>query len=58
MATERPRFMVSVDDELFARVEDFRFENRYQTRADAIVALLRLALDAMDREREERPPES
>ena len=45
MATERPRFMISVDDNLFNRIEDFRFSKRYQTRSQATEALLRVALD-------------
>ena len=29
MATEKPRFTISLDDELLELVEDFRFRNRY-----------------------------
>ena len=49
MATEKPRYTVSVDDELFQRIEDFRFENRYQTRSQATVELIRLGLDSLKR---------
>jgi metal-responsive CopG/Arc/MetJ family transcriptional regulator len=45
MATERPRFMMSVPDELFNQIEDFRFENRFQNHSDAINELLRVALN-------------
>ena len=50
MATEKPRYTVSVDDELFQRIEDFRFENRYQTRSQATVELIRLGLESLKRE--------
>ena len=50
MATNRPRYTVSVDEELFQEIENFRFENRFQTRSEATVALLRLGLEALKKE--------
>lgn len=48
MSTNRPRYTVSVDDDLFSKIEDFRFENRFQTRAEATVALIRLGLEVVE----------
>ncbi|MBO4838700.1 MAG: hypothetical protein J5493_04955 [Lachnospiraceae bacterium] len=48
MATDRPRYTVSVDPELFQRIEDFRFEHRYQTRSEATVELIRLGLESLE----------
>lgn len=45
MATSRPRYTVSVDNELFEQIEDFRFSHRYQTRSDATAELIRLGLE-------------
>ena len=45
MATDRPRYTVSVDNELFQQIEDFRFERRFQTRSEATVELIRLGLE-------------
>ena len=42
MATDRPRYTVSVDNDLFQQIEDFRFEHRFQTRSEATVELIRL----------------
>lgn len=53
MATDKPRYTVSVDDELFKKIEDFRFENRFQTRSEATVELIRLGLEALKKEQEE-----
>ena len=50
MATNRPRYTVSVDEELFQEIENFRFENRFQTRSEATVALLRLGLEALKKD--------
>lgn len=52
MATNKPRYTVSVDDDLFQEIEDFRFENRFQTRSEATVELIRLGLRALRKERE------
>ena len=48
MATTKPRYTVSVDEELFQRIEDFRFEHRFQTRSQATVELIRLGLEALE----------
>lgn len=50
MATDKPRYTVSVDDELFEKIEDFRFTNRYNSRAEATVALIELGLKALEEE--------
>lgn len=44
MATDKPRFTVSVDDELFRKIEDFRFNERFGTRSDATAELIRRGL--------------
>lgn len=52
MATDKPRYTVSVDEELFQRIENFRYERRFPTRAAATVELIRLGLDSLEREKE------
>ncbi len=47
MATNRPRYTVSVDDDLFKQIEDFRFEQRFNTRSEATVELIRLGLESL-----------
>ena len=54
MPTQKPRFIVTVSEELFEKIEDFRFNNRYQNRNEAIVALLRLGLQAAEKEEKEK----
>ncbi len=53
MATSRARYTVSLDDEMFEKVEDFRFEHRFQTRSEATVELIRLGLEAVGKKKEE-----
>lgn len=55
MATDKPRYSITVDDELFQRIEDFRFENRFQTRNEATVALIKRGLEAIGNEKIEVP---
>ncbi|MCI8401879.1 MAG: hypothetical protein HFI38_07295 [Lachnospiraceae bacterium] len=45
MATSKPRYSITVEQELLEQIEDFRFGRRYQTRAQATVALIRLGLE-------------
>ena len=47
MATDRPRYTVSVDNDLFRQIEDFRFSRRYQTRSEATAELIRLGLESL-----------
>ncbi len=51
MATNRPRYTVSVDDDMFQKIEDFRFEHRFQTRSEATVALIRLGLESLENDK-------
>lgn len=48
MATKKNRYMISVDDDLFRAIEDFRFERHFQTRSEATTELIRLGLKSLD----------
>lgn len=50
MPTEKPRYTIVVDDELLKRIDDFRFENRYPSRSAATLELIRLGLEALERQ--------
>lgn len=39
--------MISVDDEMFDAIEDFRFENRFKTRSEATAELIRIGLKSL-----------
>ncbi len=54
MATDKPRYTVSVDAELFQKIEDFRFEHRFQTRSEATVELIRRGLEQLEREEKKK----
>lgn len=44
--------MISVDDDMFKKIEDFRFERRYQTRSDATAELIRIGLETVKNQEE------
>lgn len=54
MATKKPRYMISVDDDMFNAIEDFRFERRFQTRSEATTELIRLGLEQLKKEMDEK----
>lgn len=58
MATTKPRYTVSVDEELFQRIENFRYEHRFPTRAAATVELIRLGLESLEKEKKEAEADS
>ena len=47
MATEKPRFCITVDNDLMKEIDDFRFNNRYSSRSKATIELIRLGLAAL-----------
>lgn len=58
MGTDRARYTVSVDKAMFQEIEDFRFENRYQTRAEATVELIRLGLQVVQEKKNQKSKKS
>lgn len=54
MATKRPRYMISVDNNMFNAIEDFRFERRFQTRSEATAELIRIGLEVVKKEQLEK----
>lgn len=54
MATTKKRYMISVDDDIFQKIEDFRFERRFPTRSQATAELIRLGLESLKKEAESK----
>ncbi|MFH1629652.1 MAG: hypothetical protein ABIE47_13135 [Pseudomonadota bacterium] len=44
MPTEKPKIIFVADEDLFKRIDDFRFDNRINTRSEAIRRLIDKAL--------------
>lgn len=39
MPTEKPRYTITLDEEMLKRIDDFRFENRFPNRTQATLEL-------------------
>lgn len=57
MPTDKPRFTLTVGDDLLVEIDDFRFENRFPTRTQAVLELIQRGLAQVEREASERRKE-
>ena len=51
MPTEKPKIIFVADDDLLERLDDFRFENRINSRSEAIRRLLKEALKKYEKKK-------
>lgn len=54
MPTEKPRFCITVDDDLLREIDDYRFNKRYNSRSQATLELIRLGLEALREQEQEK----
>lgn len=50
MATDKPRFSLTMDDSLLEMVENYQIKHGYSTKSRAIQALVKVGLDDMHQE--------
>jgi len=48
MPTEKPKIIFVIKEDLLKRIDDFRFEDRINSRSDAIRRLIEKGLTALD----------
>lgn len=53
MSKRRTQIAITVDDEMLAELEDYRFNNRFPTRASALVSLVVKGMEAVKEEQRE-----
>lgn len=53
MPTDKPRFSLTVDAETLELIDNFRYENRYPTRSEAVIALVKMGLEKVANETKE-----
>ncbi len=58
MPSTKPKILLTLEEDLFERIEDFRFENRFQSRAEAVRALILdgFRLRAMEKKEQKKKP--
>lgn len=47
MPTEKPRFTITMEESLFQKVEDFRFDGHYKNQTKAVTALIEKGLEVL-----------
>lgn len=54
MPTVKPRYTITLDEEMLRKIDDFRFENRYPNRTQATLELIRIGMEAFEARQKER----
>ena len=49
MPSKKPKILLIVDEDLLERIDDFRFENRINTRSEAIRRLIKETLNKYEK---------
>lgn len=49
MPTEKPRYTITLNEEMLEKIDDFRFENRFANRTQATLELIRIGLEAIEK---------
>ncbi len=57
MPTKMPRFTIAIPQDIFNELEDYRFEKRYASRSKATVDILKLGLEALKKQEQEKDPD-
>ena len=54
MPTEKPRYTITLDEEMLKKIDDFRFENRFPNRTQATLELIRIGMEALEKQQAEQ----
>lgn len=54
MPTQKPQFTIVADEETLRLIEDFRYENRFPNRSQAINHLIKKGLEAEEEKKKEK----
>ncbi len=49
MATQRPQILLTLDDNLLKRIDDYRYENRIPARSEAVRRLIEVGLKKQEK---------
>ena len=48
MPTEKPRYTITLDEEMLKKIDDYRFENRVANRTQATLELIRIGMNSLE----------
>ena len=49
MPTEKPRFTITVSEDMLKQIDDFKFANRFKTQNQAVIALVAKGIEELER---------
>ncbi len=52
MPTNNPRFCITVSEKMLQEIDNYRFENRFNSRSQATVELIKLGIKALNKEKQ------
>jgi hypothetical protein len=55
LPTEKPRLLLTMDENLLKKIDDYRFEKRFSSRNAAIKALIEIGLKQDENQKESHP---
>lgn len=55
MPTEKPRYCITVDEDMLKKIDDFRFDNRFNSRSQATLELIKLGLLKLEENNQCKP---
>lgn len=58
MGTERPRFSITVSEDMYSDINEYQHSNRISTQTKAIAQILQIGLDALENPRRMQPKKS
>ena len=47
MPTEKPRFTITMDEELFKKIDEFKYEYRYKNQTQTVLALIEKGIEVL-----------
>lgn len=56
MPTKKPMTTITIDDDIYEKIEDFRYNNRFANRSQAIMFIIRAGMKALAAEYPELDP--
>lgn len=48
MPTQKPRYTITLDEDMLRKIDDFRFEHRFPNRTQATLELIKMGIQAIE----------
>ena len=58
MSTDKPRYTITLDEEMLKKIDDFRFENRFPNRTQATLELIRIGMETIEKQKKDKEIEN